>query len=67
MLDEAEAGDRDAAKRRIEGLADIDLLEIDEEVLVLTERIMETGLILQRRRRMAHTLPWHRGIAWSFC
>lgn len=45
VLDEAEAGDWDAAKRRIEVLADIDLLEIDEEVLDLTERIMETGLI----------------------
>lgn len=42
---EASVGDPDASSKRIEALEGIDLLEVDREVLHLTGRIMETGLI----------------------
>jgi len=45
VLDEASAGDEEAAKRRLEVLVGIDILEVDRKVLRLTDKIMETGLI----------------------
>jgi len=45
VLDEAGAGDPEAAKRRLDIIADLETLEIDEEVLSLAERIVEAGLI----------------------
>jgi hypothetical protein len=45
VIDEASAGDQSAAERRLSILAGIPLLEIDEAVLNLTEKILSTGII----------------------
>ena len=45
VLDEASSGDPKAAQKRLEVLAGIDLLEIDGEVLRITEQIMNKGVI----------------------
>jgi predicted nucleic acid-binding protein len=45
VLDEASKGDKDAAKKRMEVIEKIELLEIDEEVILLTRVIMNSGLI----------------------
>jgi hypothetical protein len=45
VIDEAGAGDPSAAGRRLSVIDNIPLLEIDEEVLELTERILSTGII----------------------
>jgi predicted nucleic acid-binding protein len=45
VIDEAGGGDVEAAKRRLEAINGIDVLEIDEEVLDLAEKILRTGLI----------------------
>lgn len=50
VLDEASFGDEEAATRRIEALACVDLLEIDREVLTLAGRIVETGLLPPRAK-----------------
>ncbi len=45
VIDEASAGDSSAAEKRLSVLNNIPLLEIDEEVLDLTDRILSTGII----------------------
>jgi hypothetical protein len=45
VIDESGAGDPSAAGKRLSILDDIPLLEIDEEVLDLTDRILSTGII----------------------
>lgn len=45
VIDEAGSGDLEAAERRLEAIKNIDVLEIDEEVIDLAEKIMATGLI----------------------
>jgi hypothetical protein len=45
VIDEAGAGDPSAAEKRLNALDDIPLLEIDDEVLDLTDRILSTGVI----------------------
>ena len=45
VLDEAAAGDAEAAQKRLDVLNGIDLLEIDETSLQLAGRIMATGMI----------------------
>ena len=44
-IDEASSGDPVAAARRIEALDGIDLLEVDEDVITLAEKIMMHGLL----------------------
>ncbi|RJP32412.1 MAG: DNA-binding protein [Candidatus Omnitrophota bacterium] len=48
--DEASAGDSDAVRRRMEAIESNDLLEVDDEVLHLTDRIMETGMIPEKSK-----------------
>ena len=48
VLDEAAAGDAQAATRRLEAIRELDLLEIDEEVLRLAASIVEAGVIPPR-------------------
>lgn len=43
VLQEAEAGDKDAAGRRMEALRDIPLLAISEETMYLAQRYLEKG------------------------
>jgi hypothetical protein len=45
VIDEASGGDPDAAGKRLSVLENIPLLEIDGEVLDLTDRILATGII----------------------
>lgn len=45
VLDEASIGDEAAARKRMEALDRIELLEVDEEVIRLVKVIMTTGLI----------------------
>lgn len=45
VLDEAAAGNQDAAIRRLEVLKNIDVLEVDQDVLCLTDKIMKSGII----------------------
>jgi len=45
VIDEALKGDRDAAGRRMDAIEGIASLEIDDEVVRVTEKIMEAGVI----------------------
>lgn len=45
VLDEASNGDPEAAQKRVHAISDIALLEVDEQIISLAERIMKTGLI----------------------
>ena len=53
MLDEAEAGDEDAAQRRMAVIADFPLLDLTLNVDELAEKIMESGLLPQAAARDA--------------
>lgn len=59
VLDEAGRGDKNAAQRRIEALESVDLLEVDDEVISLAEKIVDTRLIPPK----AHTDAAHIAIA----
>lgn len=50
VLDEAAGGASEAAKKRLEAIDEIELLEVDEEVLLLADEIMKTGLIPEKAR-----------------
>jgi len=53
VLDEAEAGDEDAAQRRMAVIADFPLLDLTLNVDELAEKIMESGLLPQAAARDA--------------
>jgi hypothetical protein len=53
VLDEAAAGDEDAAQRRIAVLADLPLLDLTLDVDELAEKIMASGLLPERASRDA--------------
>ena len=48
VLDEATRGNPDAAQRRLQLLADIPLLLVDEEAVSLTQLILQAGVIPQK-------------------
>jgi len=48
VIEEALKGDSDAARRRMEAITGLPLLEIDENVLLLTNTILESGIIPQK-------------------
>src|ERR1035441_10956961 len=50
VLTEAERGDEDAARRRLEALAECKVLAVTVAARQLTKRILETGLIPQDRK-----------------
>ena len=45
VLQEASAGDESAARRRLEALEDIDLLQISEETFELAQKLIGPGLV----------------------
>lgn len=45
VLDEASRGDPEAAMKRVYAISKIETLEVDEDVILLAERIMQAGLI----------------------
>ena len=53
VLDEAAAGDEDAAQRRMAVLADLPLLDLTLDVDELAEKIMASGLLPERASRDA--------------
>ncbi|MBD3308431.1 hypothetical protein GF339_18510 [candidate division KSB3 bacterium] len=53
VLDEAAEGDQDAAKKRLDFLAPFPLLKITEEVLTLTELVLQTKYIPEKAIRDA--------------
>ena len=53
VLDEAESGDADAAKRRMPFLQNLPLLDLTEAVNHVAKAIMESGLLPQRATRDA--------------
>jgi predicted nucleic acid-binding protein len=71
VLDEISGGDSEAAKRRLEAVQTVDLLEVDEETIRLAARLMRTGLIpvkaaadaahiaVAARHRMDFLLTWN--------
>ena len=53
VLDEAFAGDSDAAKRRLTFLVDLPLLDVTDAVNVVAKAIMDSGLLPQKATRDA--------------
>ena len=53
VLDEAAAGDSDAAQRRLPFLADLPLLDVTDAVNDVAKAIMESGLLPQKATRDA--------------
>lgn len=53
VLDEAAAGDEDAAQRRMAVLADLPLLDLTSDIDELAEKIMASGLFPERASRDA--------------
>ena len=53
VLDEAAQGDAEAARLRLESVADLPVLAVNDEVEELTRRILVTGLIPPRANRDA--------------
>lgn len=53
VLDEAKAGDADAAKRRLPYLENLPLLDLTEEVDEVAKAIMDSGLIPEKAARDA--------------
>ena len=71
VVEEASRGDAEAARKRLEGISDLEELLIDEPVLSLTRAILGTGLIpgkssadalhiaLAARHGMDYLLTWN--------
>jgi hypothetical protein len=53
VLDEAAAGDEDAAQRRMAAIIDLPLLDLTLDVDELAEKIMKSGLLPERASRDA--------------
>ena len=45
VLDEASKGDSEAAERRMNAISHIEMLEVDNDVILLAEKIMQSGII----------------------
>ena len=45
VLDEASKGDAEAAERRMNAISHIEMLEVDNDVILLAENIMQSGII----------------------
>jgi predicted nucleic acid-binding protein len=45
VLDEASKGDSEAAERRMNAIRHIEMLEVDNDVILLAEKIMQSGII----------------------
>jgi predicted nucleic acid-binding protein len=45
VLDEASKGDAEAAERRMNAISHIEMLEVDNDVILLAEKIMQSGII----------------------
>ena len=67
VLAEARRGDEDAARRRLEALAECKVLAVTATARQLTRRILETGLIPSALLRMPHISAWPPRMAWTSC
>ena len=48
VVEEASRGDSEAARRRLEAISGLESLAIDEPAILLTEKLLETGLIPEK-------------------